>query len=1474
MKLAKLFIMIFMVFMLVSSVVAIEMNKVSLNNNIETKNSLRAKNIEFNEPKLSIGKKYEVHPSIGLEAKKLEPDFDIRFKDDPVMKTDWDAPEVSITVSPIVVDPSDVFEVEVTARDEFGVKTIDVVFEEQKQSFDCEEKVECTVSVSLTTHKPGEREILVYADDTSLNTMADVAYVVVNDYEYLPDLEINKITVEANHTIRVGDELNIEVEGFVDGIIDAADFPIHMGFNVYREDETEVGLFFDTIEGGILSENNFAVNLPITLDQIGTYTINAWIEYAVDGDKAKETNPTNNEKEIEIEVHPSICNDNLFVENVMNAEGETYTHSFEGVDHEVSNRAGRHGIIFIVNGEESTEMGIGSVFAFNDNSKIEVLEMTGVYPVTYKFWPKPCEEALPDLQIDKMVVENSVYKDGIFYVELDRRVETEYKLENIGSKDYYGTTNIEIDLVDQLDNAIISDYLLQDILIKPGPEEGDWFDYTLRPNQLGEFDLTLRVNQAVNNPNDVTIIDESDYTNNERSLPLTVVTSEDFCTLEIEYYENRFNDALDYLIDAKQDGDLNRIEDGMEELEEAEEDLEDTYEDCGLMYPSFSNYPAFLFENHEFDAWLVVGDNAPAEDVIAVTDIAFSLQDYAQENGYDPFVPAARLASEVMEDSHRWQHDFITVGDSCTNNLLLNMYVDITGIYDPAFCSNPFFLESESEALFLITGLYGKNQVWINGQDSIIRREASRVVSQFESNQDVLTDTRYIEHETNVEKVLIHASGVVQLEDKSQGEWGGLDVELHKTNPDFATSTVIRSTITNDDGEYSFDLDVVTKHSDGTNIHYVVYAKKDDYSIDSLGFNVPSAPDEQFFNDIDLILNTRKKLKFNWVLQPDGSRDFSDQFSLPRGTGELPSWTNDMAYGYHFDGGMVEDCEDGDLAFIDDNTYRFKIIPCAHNSVPAFMEDLGMVDIYDVDQAPATIENYQHDALPGHTYAIKTKENNYALVQIMSIMDDPYPSDLQITDIIVEPNPIIVNEAWSREIEITNTGEGFVKAYLGAYFTFQHSELSLGKSNAKRVINLQPGESVMLDGFVELPIVQQEGDLTIIAEIDKCPFGEGVCGPWEDNTVEESNENNNDMEITVEVIKKPTPVKIFGIVKKEDKSNPAEWEGIIVTLRHKGVGQIAETTTNNVGYYEFNMDVIYGEDYNVQAADRYSGLYDMDFVDINDVPQSDTVVEYNLRDMILHTKKKLIFHWVYQPDGSKDFSDQASLPKGRQELNSDGYGFNFATQEVAPLADVDFFFKDWEPYPFHIGTGMVRSNSFEDLGMIDIWDVTSVPDTLNLGADYADVGHTYAVKTRDDKYAIVQIMVITENDLQPDLEVTEVRFNIDPIPSNVQWTSRVSIKNRGQSFVKAYMPIYNMWQTESGVEERNVYWMETIDLQPGETVTKTKLQDPILTEGTYYTAYGVDLCNELSDCVNHDLDNLIAEERENNNVNVRVVDVI
>ncbi len=163
---------------------------------------------------------------------------------------------------------------------------------------------------------------------------------------------------------------------------------------------------------------------------------------------------------------------------------------------------------------------------------------------------------------------------------------------------------------------------------------------------------------------------------------------------------------------------------------------------------TLENYPRYLINVDDEQTYVVVGENSPASDTIGATDIRVQLvndicddDDACAENAAVELVPL-KLDSEVWGFGSENQ---IMIGDICENTMF--------GKIDPSFredCeNNPI---QTAEELYQEMGLEdGMARIWIHphfhrasvhigitGPDVQCRREAARILANYEDNVDIL----------------------------------------------------------------------------------------------------------------------------------------------------------------------------------------------------------------------------------------------------------------------------------------------------------------------------------------------------------------------------------------------------------------------------------------------------------------------------------------------------------------------------------------------------------------------------------------------------------------------------------------------------------------------------------------------------------------------------------------------------------------
>jgi len=1486
----KIIITIVMLLMLVSSVFALEINRVSMNNNVVKSNiKYQTKNLELNKPSVShdndlglnpsfsLDKKYEVHPSIGINVKKIEPHYDIGFKDN-TMKTDWDAPELEIIVPDTVIAGIE-FDIEVVASDDFGVARIIVKDDFETKFIDCNEQLECNKIISWKFDLPGKYPLKVFAEDISGNKMLNGAFFDVQESDF-PDLSIEDFMIIRNglDPFVIGDNIhgvltirndyatvydNFDVvfaanRGSTMRLLHQIQVPIHLEENGFNPGETiEVPFTLSTINNGDLVNND--LNLNVVIDS---------------NDEIQEVDEINNVlSDYMIHFSESQCDDTLFIEDTLNL-AETKTYTIDGTDYEIKlDEVTTYHATFIINGEIA-HLSLDKDYGLNDGSKISLINPSPGQYASFKLWSRPCDDFLPDLVLSEVIagswsIEGHTTVDNYFGIDLWVR--------NDGMDDVSDNVNVEFEIKNKNGETIAQDYNLVGMDIA----QGDFIHHEAYPFALdkGEYELITRVNKNLINSGYIPL-EEMDFTNNEITIPLTVVTEEEFCILRTQLVEDQYTKILQELVEARQSGDEDQIDDVMDDLEDFEDELDYSYEQCGLTAPNFQNYPNFLFENHEFDAALVLGDGAPAADMLSLTEIASGIQDFIDDNGYQGIhIGSLKLASEVDKTAQ----DIITVGDACTNELIREMFVDITG-EEPENCNDPFIINENETALFLITGLYGKNQVWLNGNDDIVRRFGSKILARFDENQHILSDRRYIEYDTDSYTVPVSIWGVAKLEDSDNpSDWEGIQIELRQTNGGSLGAT----TITNEKGEYSFDIDLEADKD------YAVYARKINYAFDKNVFHIDRYDTPHEYEIRDLVLNTEKRMIFNYVYQPDGSRDFSDQENLPHGTAKLDSYTMNSAQSFDFEERRVIMNEIGDLDFKDSYNSPFYLTPQSISDEGATMEDLGEGFLTHITQAPTEPADYKIPAQAGHIYAIKTKAGKYALIQIMSIREANYDVDLEILSAEPYPNPVQMNTDWGYLYTIRNNGDSFVKAKIMSMLEYGHedNQITRGLRSGSHIIDLQPGEETVIGVEVDQELEDGPGTYGAEITIDGCNNHDGFCiDPYlsEDghlmmDKVDESNEENNLLYTTFEVIEQqptPVPVHVHGkvVLQDQDKIDPSMLEGIEVVLPESyflNGNQITHTNAN--GEYEFYAEAYPDQTFLASVkSDRMSThSYDQRSMYI-DIESSEETQSFEMPDLFLHNNKKLIANWVYQPDGSTDFSDQENLPKGRVLLNSMGdiRAFTFDTEQYQKSnIGCDILFSDSRLNTLKLVTCAdwhgepddEKQPAIKDLGLMKLWGVDGLEE---LEPKYeglnAESGHVYQVRTHDGKYALVQILSLAETNYDVDLQVTAT-VNPNPINGDEVYESKVITKNIGDGFIKAYLPVCNKIYSEED-NLSNLSWLINIDLEPGESEGTAVIRHSTtpLEPGMYYFHYNIDNCEEWESMYGYNFNDAV-EEIENNN---------
>lgn len=190
---------------------------------------------------------------------------------------------------------------------------------------------------------------------------------------------------------------------------------------------------------------------------------------------------------------------------------------------------------------------------------------------------------------------------------------------------------------------------------------------------------------------------------------------------------------------------------------EEQETEENCPEDCikEVSYPDLSDYPDFFFENGKFTGIIVVDDNAPAEHIIAATNIALSLEVFNPEGVPNTIV---KLASEIADPNI---YDLILIG-GCSNSLsrtIMELPLEDCFVLEDGYARIKLYRHAEGKIAMIIEG----------GTAADVRKAAS-VVANYEDYVDFAG-----------EEVCVRAVGTVLTVDPCPVEEPPIEVEENET---------------------------------------------------------------------------------------------------------------------------------------------------------------------------------------------------------------------------------------------------------------------------------------------------------------------------------------------------------------------------------------------------------------------------------------------------------------------------------------------------------------------------------------------------------------------------------------------------------------------------------------------------------------------------------------------------------------------
>ena len=171
-----------------------------------------------------------------------------------------------------------------------------------------------------------------------------------------------------------------------------------------------------------------------------------------------------------------------------------------------------------------------------------------------------------------------------------------------------------------------------------------------------------------------------------------------------------------------------------------------------------SDYPTMFIKDGNFDSYIVVGDKAPAIDVVSATMIALRLQlELNKMDGDEIKESNVRLASEI---SDVYEKSLISVGLVCDNDVTLKLLQDAAldqvdpnafsrRVFDVQNC-NPFDLKP-GQGIIKYLNINGKHQLIVSGYAPTDTRKAAEVLNRFDQFGRLLQGYEAIVSGTNVD---------------------------------------------------------------------------------------------------------------------------------------------------------------------------------------------------------------------------------------------------------------------------------------------------------------------------------------------------------------------------------------------------------------------------------------------------------------------------------------------------------------------------------------------------------------------------------------------------------------------------------------------------------------------------------------------------------------------------------------------------
>ena len=128
-----------------------------------------------------------------------------------------------------------------------------------------------------------------------------------------------------------------------------------------------------------------------------------------------------------------------------------------------------------------------------------------------------------------------------------------------------------------------------------------------------------------------------------------------------------------------------------------------------------SDYPSFFVKGNKLDVILVVGDKAPASDVLAQTQIALSLAQFGNALGI------SKLASEIEYE----EQNMISIGSPCYNDITSEI------MDDPVPCDKEL---TEGKAFIRMYQHNDNVQIVIIGYNDMATREVANILRNYQEH--------------------------------------------------------------------------------------------------------------------------------------------------------------------------------------------------------------------------------------------------------------------------------------------------------------------------------------------------------------------------------------------------------------------------------------------------------------------------------------------------------------------------------------------------------------------------------------------------------------------------------------------------------------------------------------------------------------------------------------------------------------------